>query len=101
MFGVSATSNELQLGLSGHRQLLQVVHKHLQADIVGDDGRAALALPHITHTSVQHHTNAVELVVVRDGRVDFGQQEAGLRAALVAVDVARHGEPRLQHLHKH
>ena len=31
-------------------------------------------------------------------RVDLGEQEAGLRAAVLRVDVARHGEARLQDL---
>jgi hypothetical protein len=32
------------------------------------------------------------------GRVDLGEQEAGLAAALVTVNVPRHREPRLQNL---
>lgn len=37
-------------------------------------------------------------VVVGLRRVDLGEQEAGLRAAVLGVDVARHGEARLQEL---
>ncbi len=45
------------------------------------------------------YTNSIELVVVSDGRVDLGQKEASLTAAVITINVSRHGEPRLEDLH--
>ena len=39
-----------------------------------------------------------EAVVVRLRGVDLGEEEAGLAATVIAVDVARHGESRLEYL---
>jgi len=60
-------------------------HKYLKADIVGEDWSATLS-------SVRVH------IVVRLRWVDFGQQKASLRAALLRVDVARHREPSVEDL---
>ena len=49
-------------------------------------------------TRTADDANPVELIVVGHGGIDLGHEEARLAASLIAVNVARHGEPRLQHL---
>lgn len=51
-----------------------MIHKHLQTDIIGGDGSALLSLSVLTTTDQGVW------------RVDFGEQETGLRSALIAID---------------
>mmetsp|Transcript_15757 Transcript_15757/g.50813 ORF Transcript_15757/g.50813 Transcript_15757/m.50813 type:complete len:418 (+) Transcript_15757:875-2128(+) len=61
-----------------------MVHEHLERDVVSEEevGRGGARLRR----------------VMRDRRVELREQEAGLRAVLVALDVHRHGEALLQQL---
>lgn len=40
---------------AGHRQLLQVVHEDLKADVVGEDGRPRLLEPRHKQQGVKKH----------------------------------------------
>ena len=57
-----------------------MLHEHLQTDIVRDHRRSALTLRCLSANKQRRHicTHPVELVVVGDGRIDLGQQEASL-----------------------
>lgn len=83
-------------GGAGHCQLLQVIHEHLQTDVISQD-RSSRLLNRITrdiiklwhhhhvtlsstHLEAESHTHLTPgvHVVVSLGGVHFGQQEAGL-----------------------
>lgn len=64
-------------------QLFQVVHEDLQADVVREEKVAALPRRALRR-------------VVGDRRVELGEEEARLRAILVALDVHGHGEALLR-----
>lgn len=63
-----------------HSELHEMIHKRLQANIVREDGLSSLA-----------HA-AIAASRMRGGRVEFGEEETGLRAAGIADDEAREWE---------
>lgn len=62
-----------------------MVHEHLQANVISEDGRSRFLSP-----SIQ--------VIVCLRRIHFGQKKSSLAATVLCVDVPWHREPRLQDL---
>lgn len=62
-----------------------MVHEHLQANVISEDGRSRFLSP-----SIQ--------VIVCLRWIHFGQKKSSLATPVLCVDVPRHREPRLQDL---
>jgi len=79
--------SQTSLCLTAHTQLLQVLHEHLQTDVVCEDWRPTIS-----------PTHPPGLVVVCLTWVHLAQKESGLAATLLCVNVSWNWEPRQKHL---